>query len=384
MAAIGGIFNRDGRAVDTDALVRMSKALLCRGGEEREAHVDRNAGIFFGIGRDSSQCPVATCREQGDLLLLCDGEIYTGSERDRERARFFGESDAQIAIEAYRKYGRVFGEYISGEYAVAVYDRQRCELMLLRDPLGGRPLYYSDDGDRVVFCSEIKGIVATSELPVKIEKARLCEHIFSSCGGYDGVGLYSGIAQVERGGGCIISRFPTAAFSFKGIEPSFGERGMRIIDGGICVPDEAELRRLLYELLYAFDYPQFDCFIPSFLRDIRRAEELGGSVAVSDVTLCANIYYSTERRDRLCCIAGVRVPCVPPSGVTVRERELRKFERTVKSLLFDTDKEALAYIFGAEWERDVAGIGNTERRIRTMGMMIQAVTFCESYPIRLV
>ena len=382
MAAIGGIFNREGRAVDADALVKMSKAMICRGGEEREAYVNGDIGLFWGKGKRDETCPMAVCR--GDITLLCDGEIFTGCDDGRERARFFGESDAQVAVEAYRKYGSSLGESVSGEFSIAVYDAQRRELLLLRDPWGARPLYYIDSGREIIFASEIKGLLAVSELPVKIEKARLCEHIFSPCGGYDGAMLYSGISQIGRGGGCVCSRLSVSSFAYKGNEMPTKENGHRIVDGGIAIPDERGLERLLSELLFAFDYPQFDCFMPSFLRDVRRAGELGGSVAVSDSTLCADIYYSAERRDRLCCMAGIRAACVPPVTVAVSERELKKMEKTVKSLLFNTNREALTYIFGADWEKEVANIGNTERRIRAMGMMIQAVTFCEGYPVRLV
>lgn len=388
MAAIGGVFSLVDTRNDTDALVRMSRAMLPRGGSEREAYISESIGMFFGRGCDSTESPMAVNtvgsvgadgRSNSEFMLLCDGEIFTGDEKSGERARFFGESDAAIALEGFMRYGGEMGEHFSGEFAIAAYDGRRKELLLLRDSSGGRPLYYLREGDRIAFASEIKGLLAFMESPAAISRENLCRHVFSSCGQLGGCDIYRDIFEVERGGGCVCSRISTVPFFYKSMERTHRDVYPRTVGGDFVCPDEDGLNRLLTEILFVFDYPQFDHLMPSFLRDLRMAKDIGGTVAVSDGSLCMDIPYSTQRRDRLSVMAGARVPCVPPSRVTVRERGLKKMERVLKNILLETDRGELCYIFGDDWERQISEIGNAERRIRAMGMMAQAGVFLRSY-----
>ena len=139
------------------------------------------------------------------------------------------------------------------------------------------------------------------------------------------------------------------------------------------------MSRLLREVLYAFDYPQFDCLMPSFLRDARRAELEGGVVA--DGTLCTDIAYSLERRDRLSTLIGYRPRCAPPSKGVLRERELKKMEKVLKEIFLGLDRDKLRLIFGRDIEEEIGREGNTARRIRYIGMAIQTEAWLEGYGV---
>ncbi|MBQ8849738.1 MAG: hypothetical protein IJ011_05365 [Clostridia bacterium] len=375
MAAIGGIFMTDGKALESKALMGMSRAMLARGGKRREAFIDREIGLFFGRGEDGER-PFASSDEGDGSLLLCDGEVYDERESGGERARFFGESDAELSLEAYRKYGGAMGEHISGEFAIAAYDRQKKELLLLRDPMGARPLYYIKDRGRVAFASEIKGLLGLLG-SVEVDRGVLREHIFSPCGRYGGGDIYKDILEVGRSGGCVCSRLTVAPFTYSGEALRRESESRRTVFGGFACPDGEGMARLLTEILFAFDYPQFDALMPSFIRDLSRAAEVSG--AVSDGTLCSDIFYSAERSDRLFCMSSFRCARVAPEKSTAKERELKRMESVMKELLIERDGEALAYIFGKDWEGDIRREKNTAKRIRVMGMMWQAVLWYESY-----
>lgn len=372
MAAIGGIFNTDGHGCDTEALARMSKALCRRGGERREAAVFDGCGLFWAArGNEGAMARLS------DLVILCDGDVYT--EWEGEGAEFFGENSAELCAEVLGRYRGDMTEHLFGEYAVAAYDKTKKELLLFGDRQGRRPLYYSRVGNSIGFASEIKGVLAFLGSPVRAERARIYAHVLSREGQYRGVELYSDINEVGTGSVLCASEGKISSFKYNGEEPTSEAVVSRLIGGDLACPDEEGMSRLLREVLYAFDYPQFDCLMPSFLRDAHRAE-LGGGV-VADGTLCTDIAYSLERRDRLSTLLGYRPPCAPPRTGVVRERELKKMERVLKGIFLELDRDKLRLIFGRDIEEEIGREGNTARRIRYIGMAIQTEAWLDGYGV---
>jgi len=91
---------------------------------------------------------------QGDVCVLFDGEIYN--------QRPAGTTDAQVVLDLYRRYGRLFARYLEGAFAIAVRDGD--QIVLARDAVGVRPLYWGRDSDgSLVFGSELKALVGAVE-----------------------------------------------------------------------------------------------------------------------------------------------------------------------------------------------------------------------------
>ena len=95
-------------------------------------------------------------------ILAVNGEIY--NHRDL-RADFAGEyqfqtgSDCEVILALYRRYGTDFIERLSGIFAFALYDEERDEFLIARDPIGGIPLYIGRDADGTLYCaSELKAL----------------------------------------------------------------------------------------------------------------------------------------------------------------------------------------------------------------------------------
>lgn len=376
MTAIGGIFNMDGACCDGETLVKMSRGMLSRGREEREAAVFEGGGLFWSCDRDER-----VLAEIGERMLVCDGCVTCGT--GDVGARFFGESDAELCLDALGGQGMSFFECLRGEYAIAAYDRRKKELILLRDGMGARPLYYARKGNSVGFASEIKGLLPFLDSPAAVLRERLCAQILSRGGQYNGAELFRDIRQVPKGGGCVISRLGIAPFEYAACRnDTETEEDSGRLSSELACPDEEGLFHMLCEILYAFDYPEFDCLMPCFLRDIRRARECGGVVV--DGSLCCDIGYSVERRDRLSVLAGYRPRCVPPKTYTVKDRELRKMERIMSAVLAETDRNTLEYLLGRNIEREIKGEGNIARRIRYMGMAVQSVIWYERREIAFI
>jgi asparagine synthase (glutamine-hydrolysing) len=103
------------------------------------------------------------CNEDGSVWLVFNGEIYNYQELRRELEpldhRFRSNTDSECIIHAYEQYGDGFVHRLRGMFGLAIWDARRSRLVLARDRLGIKPLYYSTAGGGLRFCSEIKGIL---------------------------------------------------------------------------------------------------------------------------------------------------------------------------------------------------------------------------------
>lgn len=100
---------------------------------------------------------------QKQVVIVFNGEIYNFHELRKELEKkysFQSQSDTEVVIYSYLEYGKDCVKKFNGIFAFAIWDVRRRELFLARDKMGIKPLYYYWDGDRFVFSSEIKAILA--------------------------------------------------------------------------------------------------------------------------------------------------------------------------------------------------------------------------------
>ncbi|GAB7082226.1 asparagine synthase (glutamine-hydrolyzing) [Megalodesulfovibrio paquesii] len=102
--------------------------------------------------------------ENGMVVVVYNGEIYNYIElrQDLERQghRFTTATDTEVIVHAYEEYGPACVERFNGEFAFALWDAATQTLLLARDRLGIRPLFYWTDGARLAFSSEIRSLLA--------------------------------------------------------------------------------------------------------------------------------------------------------------------------------------------------------------------------------
>ncbi len=100
----------------------------------------------------------------GRLSLVFNGEIYNYRELRAELGSqghvFATESDTEVLLHLYRRYGREMVGRLRGMYAFALYDDEKGGMLLARDPFGIKPLYYADDGKCLRLASQVKALVA--------------------------------------------------------------------------------------------------------------------------------------------------------------------------------------------------------------------------------
>lgn len=125
-------------------------------GMRRLAIIDLSTNIY----------PVAN--ETGDILCLFNGEIYNyitlRADLKTKGHTFKTNSDSEVIVHAYEEWGEKFVDYLRGMFAIALYDGKQDQLLLIRDRMGIKPLYYAEHDGRVVFASEIKALFAAWDI----------------------------------------------------------------------------------------------------------------------------------------------------------------------------------------------------------------------------
>lgn len=156
---------------DRDLLERMTHVQTHRGPDDWGVYLDGEVGL--GVRRlsiiDLSGGHQPMANEDGTVWIAYNGEIYNHAEiaadlRDRGHT-FRTQSDTEMVVHAYEEWGLEFVEHFNGMFALAIHDRPRGYLLLARDRLGIKPLYYWTDGSRLLFASEIKAILAAPFVP---------------------------------------------------------------------------------------------------------------------------------------------------------------------------------------------------------------------------
>ncbi len=381
MAAIGGILDTDARCFESDALMKISRAMLIRGGHERQAYISRGMGVFCGSERGERCSLPVLCEADGKpIAAVLDGEINIGAFGEGERFLTVDGIYEHFAIEKYLSSGLKFCEELGGDFALALCDEGCGELLLLRGDGGGRPIFYTVDGGRVFFASEIKGLLPLlGEVGVYADVLR--EHVFSSSVKV-GAELYRGIYEVPVSGGCLCTRLGVSRFFYVSPTPEQGEVYYSdIVKEAVITPDGEALRRMLREILFAFDYPQFDVFMPSFIENIKlvRDQKVRRFLGVEDGSLCMDIGYSRLRRDRLGAFFGARVNCVAPSFNALRQRELQKFEGLMWEIFEESNLPFLKMLLGNDLADRIRKEKSCARRIRSLGIVAQICPWAEQY-----
>ena len=106
--------------------------------------------------------PIAN--ESGDIHVVCNGEIYNHrilrADLEKRGHRFATGSDAEVVVHLYEEYGDEFLEPMRGMFGLAILDQRRDRMIIARDRIGKKPLFYAAHGARFYFGSEMKSILA--------------------------------------------------------------------------------------------------------------------------------------------------------------------------------------------------------------------------------
>lgn len=123
------------------------------------------------------------CSADGRFILVANGEIYNfvelRQEFEAQGCVFVTHSDSEMIIHAYAIYGDDFARHLHGMFAFCLIDKLRNRVILGRDRIGIKPLFYSREGDRLLFASELKGIIAARTTAPEVEAEALLQYLQS-------------------------------------------------------------------------------------------------------------------------------------------------------------------------------------------------------------
>jgi len=120
------------------------------------------------------------CNREGDVSLVFNGEIYNYKELKEEFLQsheFKGSSDTEVLLHLYEELGESFLSKIQGMFAIALYDTKKGILLLARDHIGKKPLYWSKSEDTLLFGSELKALRKHPACPTKMSTTSLAQYL---------------------------------------------------------------------------------------------------------------------------------------------------------------------------------------------------------------
>jgi len=202
MCGIAGVLSFDGRPVGLDEVRSMCSVMCHRGPDDEGFRLEPGLGLGMRrlsiIDVEGGQQPVRN--EDGSVWAVFNGEIYNfrelRDELERRGHTFLGASDSETIVHLYEELGIRCVEKLRGMFAFAVWDSRRQQLLLARDRMGIKPLYYAVAGGRLLFASELKAILQCVEIERQLNW-RAVSHLFTFLSTPRSESIVAGVAKLE-------------------------------------------------------------------------------------------------------------------------------------------------------------------------------------------
>ena len=232
MCGLAGILTDRGAPPTLLELRRMAGSVRHRGPDEFGVYRDSHCGLAHArlsiIDLGTGQQPLSN--EDDNLWIVFNGEIFNYIELRLELEglghRFKTKSDTEVIVHAWEAWGQDAFRRMNGQWAAAIWDRKRRALLLSRDQVGVRPLYYGSHAGRLYFASEVKAIFAAdASFPRRLD-ARGIDETFSFWSVVPPQSVFENVEELEPGQNLFIG--PEGSSRHCHYEPSFPRRGEEV------------------------------------------------------------------------------------------------------------------------------------------------------------
>jgi asparagine synthase (glutamine-hydrolysing) len=232
MCGIAGLLEHDReRPVRDDLLHAMVGIIRHRGPD------DAGTWIGPGVGLGSTRLSIVDLQtghqpirnEDGKVWVVFNGEIFNHAElRARLSARghrFYTRSDTEVLVHLYEEEGPEFLGQLNGDFALALWDARRDRLLLARDRVGIRPLFYATADGCFMFASEIKALFLNHRLPRAVDPHGL-DQVFTFWATLPPQTIFQGVQQIPPGHYLLVDRDGVVARRYWGLSfpPADGYR----------------------------------------------------------------------------------------------------------------------------------------------------------------
>src|SRR5699024_4572442 len=161
----------------------MNRIQKHRGPDDEGTYLDDECGLAHVrlsiIDLKNGHQPMIRQKDRKDCAVIFNGEIYNmkslRNELERKGAKFQTTSDTEVILVGYMRYGAAFVEKLNGIFSIAIWDGALKKLYLFRDRLGVKPLFYTMQGDTMIFSSELKGLFQYPGIEPVIDREGLGE-----------------------------------------------------------------------------------------------------------------------------------------------------------------------------------------------------------------
>jgi len=218
MSAIFGIVRFDGAPVPPREIERMGNMLAHRGPDGRRTMVGGNMAMGHCLLRVNTEDFLeAQPIQDGDLTLVAD--LRLDNREALAAAIGITESalcdlpDSAVLLAAYRHWGADCVDYLLGDFAFAIWDARAHSLLLGRDPMGQRGVYYHHNGSFFAFASEIKALWAVEGVPRQLSEVGIGRRLLFPIDPPLGTTLYESIALLP--GGTLLQLDDAGALSLR-------------------------------------------------------------------------------------------------------------------------------------------------------------------------
>jgi asparagine synthase (glutamine-hydrolysing) len=202
MCGIVGVLSLNGTLIAREDIQNMCAAIVHRGPDDEGLYVA--PGVALGMRRlsiidlESGHQPISN--EDGSVWVVFNGEIYNfealRQTLESRGHRFRTRTDTEVIAHLYEDHGPELVNHLRGMFAFAVWDQRRRRLLLARDRLGIKPLYYGEVNGRLIFASELKAILSLPEVDRHLDWTAV-NHLFTSLTTPSSRSIIRGIRKLE-------------------------------------------------------------------------------------------------------------------------------------------------------------------------------------------
>jgi asparagine synthase (glutamine-hydrolysing) len=207
MCGIAGILNlAPGAPVTGTELAGMLEPLYNRGPDGQGSYLEEPDLIGLGHARlsiiDLAGGAQPIHNEDRTVWVTFNGEIFNyvelRAELEQAGHSFYTHTDTEVIVHLYEEHGLRFAERLNGQFAIGLWDTRARRLVLARDRAGILPLFYSRDGGRLVFASEIKSLLRGLSHGPQMNRAAL-DQVFTFWSPVGAATLFDGVEQLQPG-----------------------------------------------------------------------------------------------------------------------------------------------------------------------------------------
>lgn len=188
MCGISGIIHSDSsRPIPPQTLRVMCDAMAHRGPDDFGQYVDGHVGLGMRrlsiIDLQTGRQPITN--EDGTVWVVLNGEIYNYRQlREDLKARghrLITTSDTEVIVHLFEEFGKDCVQHLRGMFAFAIWDARERNLILARDRMGIKPLYYVKTAEGLIFASEVKALLAHPDVSRDVDPEGLAEYFTHLC-----------------------------------------------------------------------------------------------------------------------------------------------------------------------------------------------------------